>query len=81
MRSIDQNGRRGVSRHYTICNAMIPDVYRSYIKALKPDTDPEYEAFDARNLPRDESSTMSFCIKNYRNPKGLSTKIHDNEHD
>lgn len=29
-----------VARHYTICNAMRPDVYKMYLKALKPEDDP-----------------------------------------
>lgn len=32
----------GIARHYTICNAMRPAIYRSYIYALKPDGDPKF---------------------------------------
>lgn len=39
-----------IYRHYTICNAMRPDIYSAYIAALKPDTDPAHKAFDSRIL-------------------------------
>lgn len=44
------DGGAKVARHYTICNAMRPDVYSAYIKALKPESDPEYVALDTRML-------------------------------
>lgn len=30
-------------------------------------------------LENEDSSQMTFCIKNYGQPKGLSTKIHDDD--
>ena len=30
-----QGGARGVTRHYTICNAMRPSIYEAYIAALQ----------------------------------------------
>ena len=69
--------RNSVARHYTICNAMRPDVYNAYIKALKPDSDPQYRPLDRNLLNKSDSSSMTFCIKNYGQARGLSTKIHD----
>lgn len=54
-----------VARHYTVCNAMRPDVYKMYLKALKPENDPEFAGFDPRLLEKEDSNQMTFCIKNY----------------
>jgi len=75
VRSMD-GPTKSVARHYTICNAMRPDVYKMYINALKPETDPEFKALDLRILDKSDRSSMTFCIKNYGQPRGLSTMIH-----
>ena len=33
------DGGEQIARHYTTCNAMIPEVYNAYINALKPESD------------------------------------------
>ena len=40
------NGGDKVARHYTICNAMRPDVYNAYISALKPQGDSGYQPLE-----------------------------------
>ena len=44
----------GIARHYTICNAMRPELYNNYINALKDQSDPTYkpmgrEMFETNN--------------------------------
>lgn len=63
VRSLD--GSDSIARHYTICNAMKPDVYKSYIDVLRADNDPERRLFDPRILNEESSNQMQFCIKNY----------------
>ena len=58
-------------RHYTICNAMRPDVYKQYINCLKEDS---AENFDTRMLRNDDKNAMMFTIKNYG--KGVSGSVH-----
>lgn len=70
-------GPNAIARHYTICNAMNPEIYRAYIDALRADNDPEKRQFDFSILEEESQDKMMFCIKNYSNPKGLSTKIHE----
>ena len=69
-------GHKSVFRHYTICNAMRPGVYQGYINALKPESDESYAPFERSLLDSQDKSQMTVCIKNYGNPRGLSTKIH-----
>ena len=64
VRNLD-NGA-SVARHYTICNAMRPDVYNAYINSLKPEDDPTYKAIDPRSFDIHNTNTMTFCIKNYQ---------------
>ena len=66
-----------IARHYTICNAMRPDVYSAYINALKCESDETYKSFDSTILVPSDSNQMTFCIKNYEQPKGLSMKVHN----
>ena len=77
VRNIDKTHKDSVWRHYTICNAMEPRFYNNLIKSLKDASDPAYENFDMRFLNKDDSSQIMLTIKNYRHPKGLSPKIHD----
>lgn len=56
---------------------MNPEIYRAYIDALRADNDPEKRQFDFSELEEESRDKMMFCIKNYSNPKGLSTKIHE----
>ena len=54
-----------VARHYTICNAMRPDIYNAYINSLKPEEDPDYKAIDPRMFEIHNDNSITFCIKNY----------------
>ena len=54
VRNID--GGNSVARHYTICNAMKPEVYSAYVNALKPENDPNYKKFDRKVLDFEESN-------------------------
>ena len=56
---------------------MRPDIYSAIISSLKPEEDPAYKALDHRIFDEQNSNQMTFCIKNYQHPKGLSTKIHN----
>ena len=40
-----EGGARGVTRHYTICNAMQPAVFKGYINALKDESETGYAPF------------------------------------
>ena len=51
-------------------------LYNAYVKALKQENDPGYRKFDPKLLDDKDSHQMTFCIKDYRNPKGLSTQVH-----
>ena len=67
-------GSKSISRHYTICSAMEPSMYKAYLKALKPEDDPEYARMDRRQIMDDDCDKMAFCIKNY-DTNGLSQKL------
>ena len=75
VRNLDEGS--SVARHYTICNAMRPEIYDAIINSLKPEEDPSYKVLDHRIFSTQNSNQITFCVKNYRQPKGLSTKIHN----
>lgn len=52
IRSLD--GSDSVARHYTICNAMRPDIYDAYLRGLKPESDPEHMALERRRLTSED---------------------------
>lgn len=52
IRSLD--GSDSVARHYTICNAMRPDIYDAYLRGLKPESDPEFAVLEKRRLISDD---------------------------
>jgi len=70
-------GHNSIRRHYTICNAMRPAIYKGYIDALRPKSDEAYAPFPVSLLTTENSNRMTVCVKNYGNPRGLSTKIHE----
>ena len=37
------NGGSKKARHYTICNAMRPDLYSRYVNSLREESDPQYQ--------------------------------------
>jgi len=50
-------------RHYTICNAMRPEIYEMYVKCLNEETS---DHFDVNKLKYEDGNTQMFTIKNYR---------------
>lgn len=52
IRSLD--GSNSVARHYTICNAMRPDIYDAYVRGLKPESDPEHVLLERRRLTSED---------------------------
>ena len=72
-----EGGPRGVARHYTICNAMRPAVYKAYIAALKDDSTEGHAYFPPSLLDMKDTNQLTVCIKNYQHERGLSTKIHE----
>ena len=76
-----------VFRHYTICNAMIPEVYKMYIHILK-DFDPRKSLVQTKEdrsddfsklislLSMKDQNCMNLCIKNYNTQTGVSEKVH-----
>ena len=68
-------GANGVARHYTICNAMRPDLYQALINALKPVGDEDQAPVDDELLDTEHKPSMTFCIKNYGSKYGLSPKL------
>ena len=58
-------------RHYTICNAMRPEIYKMYVDCLKADSG---DGFDAKKLKQQDGNTAMFTIKNYN--QGLSGAVH-----
>ena len=73
IRSLQQNN---IARQYTICNTMHPELYNSYLRALKPENDAQYQEFNRLLLKDKDSKMMAFCIKNYGVQTGLSYQIH-----
>jgi hypothetical protein len=59
------------SRHYTICNAMRPEIYKAYVDALKNDTDLNLDEV----LNNDDQSSCSFVVKNFNTKTGLSRRF------
>lgn len=51
-----------VVRHYTICNAMDPQLYRAYVISLDMN---DASHFDKRLLDQSNQSEMLFNVKNY----------------
>ena len=71
------DGHKSIARHYTVCNAMQPEIYQGYLNALKDESDPNYKALGKEMFVTNNSHQMTFCIKNYQQPRGLSTMIHN----
>lgn len=63
-----------LSRHYTICNVMQPKIYNAYLNALKSDSQVTQEA-----LNEGACDTVTFTIKNYQAPNGVSMKFFNRE--
>lgn len=69
------------TRHYTICNAMRPEVYAALLRELNnEETSPHHNQGYLDNLlsPVD-TNTMMFVIKNYNQPTGLSEKFYKDD--
>ena len=64
---------RQIIRHYTVCNAMDPQLYTAYVLCLDADSGRD---FDRSLLDTSNQPEMLFNIKNYQNDKGLSKKLH-----
>jgi hypothetical protein len=64
-------------RHYTVCNAMNPKAYQSYLKALKSG---DKRDFERSLLNTDDKNMCMFTIKNYQQPTGLSTRFFGNKY-
>lgn len=64
-----------LSRHYTICNVLEPSIYRSYLEALRTDSELNEIVLDCQ--PKDY---CIFTIKNYEKPNGLSQKFFDSNY-
>ena len=62
-----------IIRHYTICNAMDPDLYTAYVLSLDAN---DGSQFDRSLLTQSNQKEMLFSVKNYRSEIGLSEKIH-----
>lgn len=60
-------------RHYTICNAMDPELYRNYVLCLDANSGKD---FDKELLDQSNQSEMLFNVKNYSTEHGLSAKLH-----
>ena len=58
-------------RHYTACNAMLPEVYKEYIKCLNEDSGAN---FNSNLLKYDDKNYQMLTIKDYG--RGLSSRVH-----
>lgn len=66
-----------VIRHYTICNAMDPDLYSAYVTNLDQMASPVLtQSFNPVNLDDTNQCEMLFSVKNYNTEKGVSKKLH-----
>jgi hypothetical protein len=56
----DLSETNGISRHYTICNAMRPSVYRGYINALADENaeNSKFVPFNPSLIDEDSSNQM-----------------------
>ena len=60
------NGTGSIARHYTVCNAMRPEVYNGYINALRDESDPNSKDLGKEMFVTNNQNQMTFCIKNYQ---------------
>lgn len=49
-------GISSITRHYTICNAMRPDIYQAYISALKHPSSPDYKELNPALVKNNQDS-------------------------
>ena len=64
--------RKSPARHYTIANAMRPEIYKAYLRTLRQE-----HPFPEELLAEADSNQMAFCVKNYQGSSGLSHVIHE----
>lgn len=65
-----------VLRQYTVCNTFIPEFYSEIFKLIEDVLAGRKPDFDMSLLEDRPSSRVHMTLKNYKQPKGLSAKIH-----
>lgn len=63
-------------RQYTVCNTMIPEFYDEIFKVCQQVIEGEQPTFDQNWFELKNENRMNLTLKNYKQPTGLSAKIH-----
>ena len=63
-------------RQYTVCNTMIPEFYNDIIRLCQQVIEGEEPTFDQKWFEFKNENRMYLTLKNYKQPTGLSAKIH-----
>jgi hypothetical protein len=65
-----------VRRQYTVCNTFIPDFFIHIFKLCQAVIEGEAFEFDYSLINSSHSKRFYLTLKNYKQPTGLSAKIH-----
>ena len=63
-------------RQYTVCNTMIPEFYDEIIRVCQQVIEGGEPTFDSKWFEFKDENRMYLTLKNYKQPTGLSAKIH-----
>ena len=64
-----------VKRQYTICNSVIPNVYKSLLDLCAAKTNGEKIEFDTNLLNSDDKNSFHITCKDYHTKKGVSSRL------
>ena len=64
-----------VKRQYTICNSVIPNVYKSLLDLCAAKANGEKIEFDTNLLNSDDKNSFHITCKDYHTKKGVSSRL------
>ena len=65
-----------ILRQYTVCNTMVPEFYMELFKFMQSIIDGKRVEFDRKLIEDGPQNRVYLTLKNYKQSKGLSAKIH-----